>query len=58
MSVRKTSLIVVLGVLVLAAAVVLSSGVLPANAAPAAQAPTPAPAGQVSSAHDYRGRPR
>ena len=51
MSVRKTSLIVVLGVLVLAAAVVLSSGVLSANAAanaaPAAQAVTPAPAGQV-----------
>ena len=46
MSVRKTSLVVVLGVLVLAAAVVLSSGVLPANAAPAAQATTPAPAVQ------------
>ena len=47
MSFRKTSLIVVLSILALAAAVVLSSGVLPAHAAPAAQAVTPAPAGQV-----------
>ncbi len=43
MSVRKTSLVVVLGVLTLAAALVLSSGVLPAAAAPAKQATTPAP---------------
>jgi uncharacterized protein YggE len=51
MSVRKTSVLVVLAILALAAAVVLSSGVLPANAAanagPAAQAATPAPVGQV-----------
>ncbi len=47
MSVRKTSAVVVLGVLVLAAALVLSSGVLPAAAAPSKQAATPASANQV-----------
>jgi uncharacterized protein len=52
MSVRKTSLFVVLGVLVLAAALVLSNGVLPAMAAPAKQVATQqpvaqAPAGQI-----------
>ncbi len=52
MSVRRTSLVVVLGVLVLAAALVLSNGVLPAAAAPARQAgtATPAPAPAVSVA--------
>ncbi len=47
MSVRRTSLIVVLGVIALAAALVLSSGVLPAAAAPAKQAATQNPAGSV-----------
>jgi uncharacterized protein YggE len=52
MSVRKTSVLVVLGVFVLAAVLVLSGGALPALAAPAKQAGTQtpvaqAPAGQV-----------
>ena len=47
MSVRRTSLVVVLGVLALVAALVLSSGVLPAAAAPAKQAGTQASTGQV-----------
>ena len=55
MSVRKTSLVVVLGVLTLAAALVLSSGVLPAAAAPAKQATTPAP---TLPRDDHGGRPR
>jgi hypothetical protein len=43
MSVRKTSLVVVLGVLALAAVLVLSNGVLPAAAAPAKQVAASAP---------------
>lgn len=43
MSVRRTSLVVVFGILALAAALVLSNGVLPAAAAPAGQAGTATP---------------